>query len=110
MRALVASDAPGAKLAVRLYCRRAGVVGAGLVAAMGGLEAIVFTGGVGEHSAPIRSGIAGLLGHLGVALDEGANETDAGEIGAAGAPVRIHVVPADEERVVARETAATLRM
>jgi acetate kinase len=108
MRALLASDAPGAKLAVALFCRRAGVVGAGLVAAMGGLDAIVFTGGIGEHSAPIRAGIAAFLGHLGVALDEGANEADAGEIGAAGAPVRVHVVPADEERVIARETAATL--
>ena len=110
MRALLASDAPNARLAVALYCRRAAVVGAGLVAAMGGLDGIVFTGGVGEHAAPIRSGIAGWLGHLGVALDAAANAAGEAEIGAAGAAVRVHVVAADEERIIAREAAAILRV
>jgi acetate kinase len=109
MRALLASDAPGAKLAVALFRRRAAMVGAGLVAAMGGLDAIVFTGGIGEHSPPIRSAIAGFLGHLGVTLDEAANAANSGDIAAAAAAVRVHVVAADEERVIAREALATMR-
>ena len=76
-----------------------------MAAALGGVDAIVFTAGVGENSAPVRSDVCRRLGFLGVELDEHANtaaEPDC-EIGAEGSAVRIVVVRAREELVIARE-------
>jgi acetate kinase len=72
---------------------------------MEGLDALVFTGGVGEHAPTIRARAADGLGFLGVALDAGANAaaTADAEIGAAGAAVRALVVTAREDLEVARE-------
>ena len=108
MQTLLASGDDAAKLAIALYCRRAGQIGAGLAAVMGGLDAVVFTGGVGENAAPIRSGVAGFLAPLGVTLDEAANAAGRETIGAAQSRVAAHIVAANEERIIAQETAALI--
>jgi acetate kinase len=81
-----------------------------MAASLGGLDALAFTGGVGEHAAAVRERVAEGLAFLGVALDAGANAAAAGdaEIGAAGAAVRVHVLTAREDLEVAREVRATL--
>ena len=75
-----------------------------MAAAMGGLDTLVFTGGVGENAAPIRERCAAELGFLGVALAREANESAAGdrEIGADGAQVRTLVIEAREDLEIAR--------
>jgi acetate kinase len=81
-----------------------------MAAALGGLDALVFTGGIGERSAAVRADAAGGLGFLGVAVDEtrnGAAEPDA-DVTADGAPVRTLVVAAREELEIAREVRALL--
>jgi len=108
MQALLASSDERAARAVALYCRRAAQIGAGLVAMMGGLDAVAFTGGVGENAAPIRAAIAGYLGHLGLRLDEAANREGRQSIAPPGVDVAAYVVRADEERIIAQETAALL--
>ena len=109
MRALLASDDPAAAEAVELYVYRAAKEIAALAGALGGLDGLVFTAGVGENSAEIRARIAARLAWLGLELDEAAN-AGAGErrISAAGSRIAAWVVPADEERVIARQTRAAL--
>jgi len=102
MAELVASPDPRAKFAVAHFCywavRRAG----SMIAAMGGLDAIVFTGGIGEHAPAVRSAITNGLRWLGVEIDEGHNRTGEARLDAAPSRVPIWVVPADEEREIAR--------
>ena len=73
---------------------------------MGGLAAIVFTAGMGEHSAPVRCMVCDGLGFLGVELDAGRYVAGGGEriISAAGARTAVLVVPTDEERMIAIDT------
>jgi acetate kinase len=89
-------------MAVYLHRLRAGI--AAMVAALGGLDALVFTAGIGEHSAPVRRRAADGLGFLGVALDEAANESAKPdqEVSASGAPVRTFVVEAREDLEIVR--------
>jgi len=84
MRTLLASDAPEAKLAIDLYVYRAAREIGSLAAALGGLDALVFTGGIGEHAAPVREAIAGASRWLGEFL--------------------VSVVPTNEEEMIARHT------
>ncbi|HWI04754.1 MAG TPA: hypothetical protein VNT52_13165, partial [Acidimicrobiales bacterium] len=81
-----------------------------MAAATGGLDALVFTGGAGEHQPAVRAAAAGGLGFLGVALDEARNDATAGdgEIGA-GAAVRTVVVTAREDLEIARQVRALLK-
>jgi acetate kinase len=99
-----------ASLAIAVFVRGVAGAVAAMTASIGGLETLVFTGGVGEGSARIRGMVAGRLAHLGVALDDDANRGGEGErdIGAAGAPVRVLIVPAGEELVIARQTRAAV--
>jgi acetate kinase len=105
MAAVLARDDDAARLAVDVYVHRLRAGIASMAAAMEGLDALVFTGGVGEHAPTIRARAADGLGFLGVALDAGANAaaTADAEIGAAGAAVRAMVVTAREDLEVARE-------
>ena len=77
-------------------------------AELGGLDQLVFTGGIGEHSAFVRNAVCSQLRHLGIELDEEKNSSSApvGVISAAGSEVLVTVIPANEELGVARETAA----
>jgi acetate kinase len=108
MRAVLARDDEQARLAVDVYVHRLRAAIAAMAAAMDGLDALVFTGGVGEHAPAIREKAAAGLSFLGVALDADANaaaSADA-EIGAAGAAVSTLVVTAREDLEVARQVRA----
>ena len=102
---------PRARLAVAVYLHRLRAGIASMVAAMGGLDAITFTGGVGEHSAPIRRRAAEGLTFLGIALDADRNESAHGdrEIGSSGAAVRALVVGAREDLEIVRAVRSVLR-
>jgi acetate kinase len=105
MRALLASGDPAASEAVELYVYRAAKDVAALASAMGGLDGLVFTAGVGENSVEIRRRIVRRLDWLGLELDEAAN-AGAGErrISARGSRLVAWVIPTDEEQVIARQT------
>jgi acetate kinase len=110
MRAVLASGEPAARLALAVYVHRLRREIAAMAAALGGLDALAFTGGVGEHAAPVRAAALGGLAFLGAALDPEANESalpDA-DIGARGAPVRTLVIAAREDLEIARQVRATL--
>jgi acetate kinase len=92
-------------LALDVYVYRIAAAVGAMAVALGGLDAIVFTAGVGEHSAPVRGAVCRRLAFLGVDLDENANasaEADC-DISTPGSPVRVAVVKAREELVIARE-------
>ena len=104
MKTLLESDAPEAREAVDLYLQRLVTEMGGLIAALGGLDALVFTAGVGEHAAPIRAGVAEGFGWLGMRLgaDVGQGER---RISAPDSRIPVWVIPTDEELTVARHTA-----
>jgi acetate kinase len=104
MRALLASDEPRARLAVDLYVYRIGRELGSLVAAAGGLDAIVFTAGIGEHAAAVRARVCRDAAWTGLQLDEAANQAGGPRISAAGSPVAAWVLPTNEELVIARHT------
>ena len=98
-----AGTCPSAAEALALFCARcAGEVGR-LAASLQGVEAMVFTAGIGEHDAAVRAAIAGRLGWLGVAVDAQANERHAERIDTPGSRVAVFVLPTDEESVIAGE-------
>jgi acetate kinase len=100
-----------ARLALDVYLHRLRAGIAAMAAALGGLDVLVFTGGVGEHSSEVRSGGVAGLGFLGLALDDSANASGAGDrdISAATANVRTLVVRAREDVEIARQTRRVLR-
>ena len=107
MRELLAAreQDPRAALAVEMFswsCRKA--VGA-LAAALGGLDTLVFTGGIGENASAVRAQICAGLGHLGVTIDPAANQAGAALISSAGHRCTVRVIRTDEDLVVARHTA-----
>jgi acetate kinase len=108
MRELLASDEPRARLAVDLYVYRIGRELGSLAAALGGLDALVFTGGIGENSAEIRARVCRDAAWLGVALDEQANQAGGPRIGTAASQTAAWVVPTNEELMIARHTRRVL--
>ena len=104
MRTLLASDVPAAREAVDLFVYRIGRELGSLAAALGGLDAIVFTAGIGEHSAEIRALVCQQAGWLGVTLDEAANAQGDPRISPPGAAVSAWVIPTDENLMIARHT------
>ena len=108
MRTLLASDEPRAKLAVDLYVYRIGRELGSLAAALGGLDALVFTGGIGENSAEIRERVCRDAAWLGVALDEPANQSGGPRISTAASKTAAWVVPTNEELMIARHTRRVL--
>ena len=104
MRELLASDRLEAKEAVDLFVYRINRELGSMAAALGGLDALVFTGGIGEHAAPIRARICRNAGWLGVTLDEVANEAGGPRISAPGARASAWLIPTDENLMVARHT------
>ena len=99
-----------AKLALKTFAYKVKKYIGAYAAALGGVDAIVFTAGVGENDRAIREAIAGDLGYLGVEFDREANQTcprgEEAEISAKGSRVKVFVIPTDEEMVIARDTAA----
>ena len=106
MRALLASPAPEAAEAVELFCYRIARELGSLAAALGGLDALVFTAGIGEHAAPVRERICRQAGWLGVRLDEAANARHATRISAPDSRVDVLVLPTNEEWMIAQHAAA----
>ncbi|MEM0937247.1 MAG: acetate/propionate family kinase [Pseudomonadota bacterium] len=106
MRALLGSDALEAEEALDYYVHRLQREIGALTAALGGLDALVFTGGVGENAAPIRARVLSGMAWLELSIDAAANAANGPRIDAGGVPVL--VIPTDEERVIARAVAAAL--
>ncbi|AWM28627.1 acetate/propionate family kinase [Sinorhizobium fredii] len=108
MRELLASDDPRAAFAIAHFVHRCGLNVGMLAAALGGVDAFVFTAGVGENSAPIRARIAEGLAWLGAELDLAANDAGGALISTATSRVALHVIPTDEELMIARHTLALI--
>jgi acetate kinase len=107
---LEASDEPAARLALSVFCYRVAAAVASLTAALGGLDALVFTAGIGEGSAFVRERVCGRLGFLGVELDPDANREarpDA-DVATADSRVRVWVVHAREDAIAARAARGVL--
>ncbi|RBP12244.1 acetate kinase [Roseiarcus fermentans] len=104
MRELEASDSPRAKEAIDYFVHRIRRELAGLAATVDGVEGVVFTGGIGEHSARIRKAVLTGMEWMGLVLDDEANEASAQIISAKASPTAIFVIPTDEERMIARHT------
>jgi acetate kinase len=104
MRTLLASADPHAHDAVDLFVFRAAREIGALAASLGGLDGLVFTAGIGEHSPAIRSRICVRCAWLGVILDEGANDAAGPRISAPASRVHVHVIATDEERMIAQHT------
>ncbi|MDE2378747.1 acetate kinase [Bradyrhizobium sp.] len=108
MRELEASEDPRAKLAIDHFVYRIGLNAGMLAAALQGLDAFVFTAGIGENSASLRARVAEQLGWLGVALDPAENSRHARLISRAGSRIPVYVVPTDEELMIAQHTLTLL--
>lgn len=104
VRTLEASADPRAGTALDLLAYRIGRELGSLVAALGGLDAMVFTAGIGENSARVRESVCRGAEWLGVACDEAANARHGPLISAPGSSVPVWVIPTDEERMIARHT------
>jgi acetate kinase len=109
--ALIADGDPHARLAFDVYVHRLRKYVGAYTAVLGGLDALVFTAGVGENAADVRAATAEGLGVLGIAVDPDRNAAPSDEarvISPEGAPVAVLVVPTDEELAIARQAAATI--
>jgi acetate kinase len=107
---LEASDEPAARLALSVFCYRVAAAVASLTAALGGLDVLVFTAGIGEGSAFVRERVCGRLGFLGVELDPDANREarpDA-DVAAGDSRVRVWIVHAREDAIAARAARGVL--
>jgi acetate kinase len=104
VRELESSNAPAARLALAVFTYRVATAVGAMATALGGLDALVFTAGIGENSASVRAAVCGRLGFLGVDLDTDANEAARPDttVSTSDSPVRIVVLEAREEVVAAR--------
>ena len=109
VRDLLASSDPRAKLALDYFVYRIALFAGMLGAAMEGIDAFVFTAGVGENAPAIRNAVAQRLSWLGLKLDPEANAKGAGRISTEGSRVGCYVIPTDEELMIARHTLRVLR-
>ena len=102
-----------AKLAIDIFCLRVKKYIGAYLAEMGGADAIVFTGGIGENSAEVRRRVCAGLEWLGIELDVDANEKliggKEGEMGSAGSKVKLFVIPTNEELLIARDSVRSVR-
>jgi acetate kinase len=104
MRTLLASDDPHAQEAIDLFVYRAGREIGSLAAALGGLDALVFTGGIGEHSAVVRAKVCRQAAWLGLELDGSANDATATRISMDNSRLSAWIVPTDENLMIAKHT------
>jgi len=108
MQTLLASSAPEAREAIDLFAYRIGREIGSLAAALGGLDTLVFTAGIGQYATLIRSCICQQSAWLGVFLDETANQQNEPKISTLDSPVTVWVIPTDEEKMIAQHTHALL--
>ena len=104
MRALLASDSQRAADAVDLFVYNVVCQIGGLIATLGGLDALIFTGGIGIHSAAIRRRICEALGWIGIRLNDSANTVNGPQIDSNDSAISVWVTPTDEEKVIATHT------
>jgi acetate kinase len=102
MRTLEASDSPAAARAIDYFVYRARLELGAMAAALGGIDALVFCGGIGENSPRIRRLICEHQAWIGIDLDQAANQRHASVISSAGSPTTVMVIPTREDRVIAR--------
>jgi acetate kinase len=108
VRELEESADPKAAFALEYFVYRAGLFAGMLAAALRGVDAVVFTAGIGENSPTMRARIAERLSWLGVALDPGANKASAQVISRKDSRVTVYVIPTNEELMIARHTLALI--
>jgi len=108
VRELEASNDPRARLALDYFAYRIGLLAGMLAAALGGLDAFVFTAGIGENSAAVRARVAQRIAWLGAVLDPASNAAGKTRISARGSGIALYVIPTDEELMIARHTLALL--
>jgi acetate kinase len=104
MRVLLASDDERARFAVALYTYRVGRELGSLAAAAQGVDAIVFTAGIGQHASSIRERVCRDAAWLGVDFDSAANQAGGPRISTSGSRVSVWVIPTSEELIIARQT------
>jgi acetate kinase len=112
MRDLESAAAGGdqkAQIAIEMFCTGIRKVVAAYSAALGGLDMLVFSGGIGEHSGPVRSSVCNGLGFLGVSIDDAGNQADSSTLSTKGSKVGVRVVPSQEDLQIARHSRALLR-
>jgi acetate kinase len=109
MRVLQESKEPLAVLAVKCFVYAMTKYAGAYAAVLGGLDAFVFTAGIGEHSAPVRAALCANLAWLGVKLDEQANESNGPRVSAPQSGVSVWVIPTNEELMIAQHTLALLK-
>jgi acetate kinase len=108
MRDLLGRTEPAARLAVDFFVYRAARELGGLVAALGGIDALVFTAGIGENSPEIRQRICEASAWLGIEIDAGANNKRESKISSGSSTPSVWVIPTNEELMIARHTGALL--
>jgi acetate kinase len=108
-RESLASDEPRARFAIEVFCYRVAGNIASLAAALGGLDGVVFTAGVGENAAPVRAAICRACSWLGLELDEAANRDNKERISSPGSRVAAFVIKTDENLMIARHTRRLLQ-
>jgi acetate kinase len=108
MRELLRSDSPRAKLALDYFVYSIAQKIGALAASLNGLDALVFTAGIGENSAPIRKRICEAAAWLGLSLDSPANEKASARISTTNSKVSAWVIPTNEELMIARHTSTIL--
>jgi acetate kinase len=109
MRALLSSEAPLARLAVEYFVYHVARTAGALAASMGGIDGLVFTAGIGEHSPDIRDRVLRRLHWLGFSLDDGMNQAGGPLLTRADSKLPAYVIPTDEEAIIARHTQALIR-
>ncbi|MFH1724399.1 MAG: acetate kinase [Elusimicrobiota bacterium] len=117
MRELLAEEAENqdrrSRLAIDLFCARVQLYIGGYLAQMGGADAVIFTGGIGSNSAPVRERICAPLGCIGLSLDKGKNGAalpdECAHISADDSPLKVFVIPTDEELLIARDTVRVVK-
>ncbi len=109
VRVLLASDDPRARDAIEMFTYRIAFMAGALVSALGGLDGLVFTAGIGEHAPAIRAAVCNRLAWLGLRLDSAANAAGADRISAPDSTIEVRVIPTNEEAMIARHTSAVVQ-
>jgi acetate kinase len=108
VRVLLASTDPHAREAIDVFTYRIALEAGALVSALGGLDGLVFTAGIGEHAPVIRSTVCDRLGWLGLRLDSAANAAGAATVSTPGSAIDVRVIPTNEEAMIARHARAVI--
>ena len=108
VRTLLASPAPEAAEALEMFTYSIAKHAGALISVLGGLDGIVFTAGIGEHAAPVRAAVCKRLAWTGLELNAQANAANERAISTPSSAVEVHVIPTDEELMIARHTLALI--